>query len=1017
MASPNSTLPPKTPEEVDNRYNPEEHAYQERMGGGYVSSGADQAEAFANDPKNHTKAEQSEEESLSSLRDDEQEGFYNPRRKGKQRVTGRIRGFIKKRAALIGILGVVGIGGGISIGFFGPASMLQNIADNLTISNDSVTTSMQRRFMNVFGFMTGNDAICANNTKNLKCKMGRISNQALNKLSDRANIKPIWAEGTTNTDSKRGYPSRNPTGYTVVSDDGVTRDIPANQLTRHLGDNPRLAAKVLGRGGAFNVGFMTKTGGYFNKFLGKFGLQKNGGLADGQNRRLPASERLAAALEKLRSNIPGNEKLRTASDAIRAKVDQHTGKAKKAGVGYMVTVAGCIAVKIPGYVAAGVAGAQILQVMPVGFDTVLSPASKQKASGVEPENAVTAEDMDTIGTLLTERSPRESDGELSSALNSSVLLSAMGVDKGKPAVSESFAPGYSILQNPLVTASADVDQATRPVCNAIMSPAAMYTAMAVDAAVTVAASATIVGGIAKVVASFAVSAVVAHVVGQVASDAAQAAITAVAENDAIATAQGEDLGDLIGVSALAFFASNGMARHLPTLKMSQLARYAQVKDENEAYERELALASLSPFDVTSRHTFLGSIVHNLQTMAIANGSTSPLSLFSTLPQLAFSAFNPSANAATNQTVESCGYAAAFGMEGTTEETTPAINNAGLPCTANLSNLSTSDAIDILEAEGWIDGSKNVRDNASIDDLREDGVIVADTLMTDTIDMCSYAETGDYITNSGSCTVNYSNSATPEAVTGGANEATCANDEGTICEVDPADFEDVNMEGGTLKDSRSLEAVPTVLGDFQLAQLINEEDVAKSGETPSSEPNSGRPANAIDKDRGWTLARDTDYSEPPCDPRTVDGGVHTNSSYGWTVRLCKLTWNPGVDNANGSAHVSSLISTNVMNMFEAARAAGIELGLSDGMRRSNPGYFSEHTTGLAMDLGTPRGGNTICRAGANPRTGWGSYENAQRVCLSMGGAQYKAYQWLNENAATYGFYNYLVEPWHWSTSGA
>jgi D-alanyl-D-alanine carboxypeptidase len=28
----------------------------------------------------------------------------------------------------------------------------------------------------------------------------------------------------------------------------------------------------------------------------------------------------------------------------------------------------------------------------------------------------------------------------------------------------------------------------------------------------------------------------------------------------------------------------------------------------------------------------------------------------------------------------------------------------------------------------------------------------------------------------------------------------------------------------------------------------------------------------------------------------------------------------------------------------------------------------------------------------------------------------AWQWLNANAATYGFYNLPVEPWHWSVNG-
>ena len=28
----------------------------------------------------------------------------------------------------------------------------------------------------------------------------------------------------------------------------------------------------------------------------------------------------------------------------------------------------------------------------------------------------------------------------------------------------------------------------------------------------------------------------------------------------------------------------------------------------------------------------------------------------------------------------------------------------------------------------------------------------------------------------------------------------------------------------------------------------------------------------------------------------------------------------------------------------------------------------------------------------------------------------AFVWLSGNAASYGFYNYPAEPWHWSTTG-
>jgi D-alanyl-D-alanine dipeptidase len=106
----------------------------------------------------------------------------------------------------------------------------------------------------------------------------------------------------------------------------------------------------------------------------------------------------------------------------------------------------------------------------------------------------------------------------------------------------------------------------------------------------------------------------------------------------------------------------------------------------------------------------------------------------------------------------------------------------------------------------------------------------------------------------------------------------------------------------------------------------------------------------------------------------------------------------------------------MNMFEALESeTGVSIGLSDGMRKRPPSYFSMHSTGLAMDLGVPRGGQTICYGGSTTN-GWGSLEAAERVCAAKGGDHYKAYKWLRGNAAKFGFTNYDKEPWHYSTSG-
>lgn len=205
------------------------------------------------------------------------------------------------------------------------------------------------------------------------------------------------------------------------------------------------------------------------------------------------------------------------------------------------------------------------------------------------------------------------------------------------------------------------------------------------------------------------------------------------------------------------------------------------------------------------------------------------------------------------------------------------------------------------------------------------------------------------------------------------------------------------------------------------------DAAQTPASNGNTSNTGQPANTTSRggNGGWTLTNGVDYSATPCDPRTTDAGVFTSPTYKWKIRLCHISLNTPASKPgdNGSKTVNSLISTNAMNMLEAAKAAGINIGLSDGMRKSFSGsYFSMHTTGLAMDLGTP-GGTTICYAiypwWMGPVKGYGSRANAQKACESIKDQkpiQYKAYQWLLAHAGEYGFHNFGQEPWHYSTSG-
>lgn len=1015
--------------------------------GAYASAGLDQLESFANDPANHDNP--SDVSSLGKAESAPDKGSMNYTGNGgntidKPRLQKAV-GFAKKRGGIIGLISIFGIGGGILAGFFGPASLLINLTENFSISNDSSSTAMERRFMKVFNNMTKGDVVCANSTKNIKCKMGKISNKALRQLKKKG-VTAIFDGGTSNStryDGKRtGYPQKNPSHYEFDMGEGKSpKRVAAKDLTGFLAnkENRKLASKVLGTRGAFNLRVKAWTGKHItNKLFKKFGIKRNGGLADGTNKKGTAKERLSNIKKKLKTSIPGMETADKIAGKITDKINKQTGKAKKGGVGYLIAVAGCITVKAPGYVAAGVAAIQLAQLLPIVMDVVMSPGSKAKASGVDKENSITADDADAIGTLLTNKTENSS-GNMTSALDSQYLLAAMGVNKSKPGVSTKFAPGYGLLSNPVVRTAQDVSEASEPACNVIMSPTAMYTAMAVDMATTVAASATIVGGLIKIAASWLISELVGKLIETIAETYAKDWITQFAQNDAIPEAQGEELGDVLGISAAAFFSSGGMAHHLPTLSVDQLGDFTAMQQESENFQREMDIASLSPFDTSSRYTFMGSILYNIQMAAFSSGGYGITSLFSSFSKLP-SALSTNVGAAVNFSSQYCGYAGDYYLDTDSQSTTPAINMAGLPCTGitkTQANMSTAEAINLLQDEGWIcnadstasgegEDCPEIPEGATIEELmpksgdNEDGYsgngfIRKDNLLYEFINSCSNPDTGDYIFNASGCVA-----PVYDSLSGGTQGQNClntnddeyTNDDGDVIHecVQPEDGED-EVEG--VQNPKAIQAIAVFLLDYQILQSINGEDEEEGGGS-SSDFELGTPDNVREWGEGWSLKPNTDYSGIACAPGTSEEGIYdvavqTEMS---KIKLCTVTV------GGNSVRVASLVSANIKAMMEAAAADGVKLASSSDFRSNEeqqslynancsggscspptarPGS-SQHELGLAVDWRL-EGGNTFC------------FPNATCPAGTNAG-----YDWMMAHSKEYGFIKLDSEAWHFSTSG-
>ena len=834
---------PGSQEETDDRLNPSNQDYERRVSA-YANSGIKELEdmnrdAAESDNKLNTGDEKSDGNTSKDLQDGETKPWTMGNMDAPKNEKASFLVKLAKKKGIIGIVGTLGVTGGLFAGFLGPGSMIISLMENITTGNDSSSTAMERRFMKAFTNMSIGDPICSSTTKSIRCKMGRISNSALRKL-DRKGVTAYFDDvGKDKFTGKRtGYPSSNPKVYAIADGDTI-RNIRAEHLKGFLSqpENRKLASKILGTRGAFNLRVKAWTGKHIaNKLYKKAAINRSGGTANGEHTNTKGKSRYAATMEKMRAKIPGLNRILGVKEGLKAKTQARIKKAGRAGAGYTIAVAGCVAAKLPGYVAGGVAAYQLAQILPFAMDFVLSPGSKAKAAG--GGSGFSADDMEAAGTALTQQTPRESDGKLTSALDSKYLLAAAGVEKSRQPISK-FTPGYGILASGFFTKAKTVEKKTRDSCNVIMSPAAMYSAMAVDATATVAASATIIGGIIKIGVSVAVVVVAQEVLSNIAADVGDDVIRDLADSDIVEKAEGEELGDVIGLSSAAFFSAGGMARNLPTLTTDQAVAFNDMREENEQFQKEMDIASLSPFDASSKYTFLGSIVNGLRLSMLSTGSynNSVSSLLTNIFSLSTMSFANPVSAGTNFSESYCGYAEDFDMttDSINDGSNPAINMAGLPCvgiTTEQDTMSTGEAIDLMASQGWIDESaeSNIADDATIDDLIAGGYIRSDTPLTNYIESCSDATTGDYLYGSAGCVMD---SSTPDKnVTSieacgedtnseGATVKSCAS--GVVIDDSTGAGEASNISVASTPSQRALIAIPVFLLDYQIIQSVNGED--------------------------------------------------------------------------------------------------------------------------------------------------------------------------------------------------
>ena len=979
-----------TDSETDSRLNPAEQAKFDQISAGSDSGSelSDREKDAINDLESQFDNKDSDlnpnqNDSASAAVNDQESSvpgndFYQPSA-GKKKSPVTFKSLLKKRGPIAAIAGILGLGGGIMGIFLSPATMLQNIMESLTWKNDSATPAKISRIKQAMnGFLDSKDGpgICANSSKKIRCRTGKLSYKALTKFK-KSGIIPVDADGNEMKLKKTGYPEKKPTHWKVEGlNDG--KPIESSKLKDELlkKENRKIASKVYGRTGLFKMRFRAWTGKHISKLYDKFKLKRNSAISK-IDKKLGVKEKA----NKLKEKLPGFNDDK-AIGGINERVTKSTEKLKKGGLVYVAAAGICLALKLPNIIASGVAAIQLVPLLGLVMDVILSPGSQAKASGLDSSGSgFSQETMETIGTMLTERGKMKgSDNAEGSALDSPYLLAAMGVNNDKPGIAKNYIPGYSVATNPIVQGFNEAKEATEGVCDYILSPVAMYASMAVEAAVSASTGgiSAIVSWVGKAALSEVIKKVLEYAVGEQVKNILTELAKSLLTPD---KAQYKDLGDALGVGAAAFFSAGSMGQMLPGLKMSQLVEFNGIQIANEEFQKEMDIASLSPFDTSSRYTFLGSIFHNMGNMMMANGtySKTPVAMLSNilrLPSMALS-YSSTAKAASGMYSDKyCGYAKDFSMgSGSSED--PAVNMAGLPCTGitnSQANMSVEEAIQIAEDEGWIQKDMDIPDGADISDLMKNGYIVKDTPLHDFVEDCGDASTGSYWFSNGGCTAPSDSTQTTSSTA-----PTYKDSEGK--DITGQSFGAENS--AKQYDDRKLSAMSVLLIDFQIAQSINgEDDEEDAPSTTAKAPDNGEAVG-----------------EPQLEEAQQDGwGGYSNGGIP-DSELQALSFSPG-------SKMNKKAAAAMEEMNKAYKADnGSNLTINEAYRDCATQIRYRQELGSRAAPAPPCVSNH----------GWGLAAD-----IEVGAFGSSTYNWLKANAHKYGYVHPAwaepggsnPEQWHW-----
>ena len=198
--------------------------------------------------------------------------------------------------------------------------------------------------------------------------------------------------------------------------------------------------------------------------------------------------------------------------------------------------------------------------------------------------------------------------------------------------------------------------------------------------------------------------------------------------------------------------------------------------------------------------------------------------------------------------------------------------------------------------------------------------------------------------------------------------------------------------------------------LQADALVYLSDPSKEDPTLNAQSDAGEEdVDATDGPGPGTVSPPSGDRNAPCPPGTSDADTGTKYGPGkvfeFTMRLCRVK----------NTTVSVTVAANLLNLFNAAAADGVNLG--GGGYRTHESQVQARINNHCADIYYAAA--TTCRP-PTARPGRSMHEAGEAIDFTQGGGTLtrgsSGFLWMKYHAAQYGFKNLPSEPWHWSTNG-